>query len=54
MGQRLRHAVFGEGEIDLVEGDPDNPVIEVRFRHAGRRRLIARRAPIELLEGERS
>lgn len=54
VGQRLRHAVFGEGEIDLVEGDPDNPVIEVRFRHAGRRRLIARRAPIELLEGERS
>lgn len=54
VGQRLRHAVFGEGEIDLVEGDPDNPVIEVRFHHAGRRRLIARRAPIELLEGERS
>lgn len=53
VGQRLRHAVFGEGEIDLVEGDPDNPVIEVRFRHAGRRRLIARRAPIELLEGDR-
>lgn len=53
VGQRLRHAVFGEGEIDLVEGDPDNPVIEVRFHHAGRRRLIARRAPIELLEGDR-
>ncbi|MGE4533675.1 ATP-dependent helicase [Halomonas sp.] len=52
VGQRLRHAVFGEGEIDLVEGDPDNPVIEVRFRHAGRRRLIARRAPIELLQGD--
>jgi DNA helicase II / ATP-dependent DNA helicase PcrA len=54
VGQRLRHAVFGEGEIDLVEGDPDNPVIEVRFRHAGRRRLIARRAPIELIQGERT
>ncbi|QTF94153.1 ATP-dependent helicase [Halomonas sp. BM-2019] len=54
VGQRLRHAVFGEGEIDLVEGDPENPVIEVRFRHAGRRRLIARRAPIELISGERA
>ncbi len=54
VGRRLHHAVFGEGEIDLVEGDPDDPVIEVRFRHAGRRRLIASRAPIELLEGERA
>ena len=52
VGQWLRHAVFGEGEIHLVEGDPANPVIEVRFRHAGRRRLIARRAPIELIAGE--
>ncbi|TDO12627.1 MULTISPECIES: ATP-dependent helicase [Halomonas] len=51
VGQALRHAVFGEGRISVVEGDPDNPVIEVRFHHAGRRRLIARRAPIELLEG---
>jgi DNA helicase-2/ATP-dependent DNA helicase PcrA len=51
VGQRIRHAVFGEGEIAVVEGDPANPVIEVRFLQAGRRRLIARRAPIELLEG---
>ncbi|MGM0702133.1 MAG: ATP-dependent helicase [Pseudomonadota bacterium] len=51
-GQWLRHAVFGEGEIAVVEGDPANPVIEVRFRQAGRRRLIARRAPIELLAAQ--
>ncbi|MFC4973755.1 ATP-dependent helicase [Halomonas beimenensis] len=54
VGRRLSHAVFGEGEIRVVEGDPDNPVIEVRFDQAGRRRLIARRAPIELLDGERA
>lgn len=52
VGQWLRHAVFGDGEISLVEGDPADPVIEVRFRHAGKRRLIARRAPIERIEGE--
>ncbi|GHE22587.1 ATP-dependent helicase [Halomonas urumqiensis] len=52
VGQWLRHAVFGDGEISVVEGDPANPVIEVRFRSAGRRRLIARLAPIELLAGE--
>jgi DNA helicase-2/ATP-dependent DNA helicase PcrA len=48
-GQRLRHAVFGEGEIVVVEGDPADPVIEVNFSQAGRRRLLACRAPIELL-----
>ncbi|MCE9683565.1 ATP-dependent helicase [Halomonas alkalisoli] len=48
-GQWLRHAVFGEGEIAVVEGDPADPVIEVRFAQAGRRRLLARRAPIEML-----
>ncbi|WP_346798772.1 ATP-dependent helicase [Halomonas sp. Bachu 37] len=48
-GQRLRHAVFGEGDVATVEGNPADPVIEVRFDQAGRRRLIARRAPIELL-----
>lgn len=50
VGQRVRHAVFGEGEIQVVEGDPANPVIEVRFEHAGKRRLIALRAPLEPLE----
>ncbi|WP_193090943.1 ATP-dependent helicase [Halomonas colorata] len=49
-GQRLHHAVFGEGEIASVEGNPADPVIDVRFVQAGRRRLIARRAPIERLE----
>lgn len=49
-GQRLMHAVFGEGEVASVEGNPSDPVIDVRFAQAGRRRLIARRAPIECLE----
>lgn len=49
-GQRLHHAVFGEGEVASVEGNPSDPVIDVRFAQAGRRRLIARRAPIERLE----
>nr|WP_163502842.1 ATP-dependent helicase [Halomonas socia] len=49
VGQRVRHAVFGEGEIQVVEGDPANPVIEVCFTHAGKRRLIALRAPLEPL-----
>ncbi|WP_251976474.1 ATP-dependent helicase [Salinicola avicenniae] len=49
VGERLRHANFGVGEVVVVEGDPANPVIEVRFDAAGRRRLIATRAPLERL-----
>ncbi len=49
-GQRLRHHFFGEGEIASVEGSADNPVIDVRFIEAGRRRLVARQAPIEVLD----
>ncbi|MGY4878151.1 ATP-dependent helicase [Vreelandella aquamarina] len=48
-GQRLRHHFFGEGEVASVEGSDDNPVIDVRFAEAGRRRLVARQAPIEVL-----
>ncbi|WP_227368397.1 ATP-dependent helicase [Halomonas sp. M20] len=51
-GQHVMHEVFGAGEILLVEGNPANPVIEVRFANAGRRRLIARRAPLKHLQGE--
>ncbi|WP_110648599.1 ATP-dependent helicase [Salinicola peritrichatus] len=49
VGERVRHASFGTGEIVVIEGDPANPVIEVRFEAAGRRRLIAARAPLERL-----
>ncbi|MFG6666684.1 ATP-dependent helicase [Halomonas sp. HNIBRBA4712] len=52
-GQRLVHEVFGEGEVAAVEGNPADPVIDVRFTSAGRRRLIARRAPITLVEPAR-
>lgn len=46
-GEQVRHAVFGEGRIELVEGDRERCVLEVMFHRAGRRRLIASRAPIE-------
>ena len=51
-GQKLRHAVFGTGEVVAVEGDPGDPIIEVSFTHAGRRRLLASRAPVELVVNE--
>ncbi|MEG3114744.1 ATP-dependent helicase [Salinicola sp. 4072] len=46
VGDRVRHASFGDGEVLVVEGNEANPVIDVRFESAGRRRLIAARAPL--------
>ncbi|MWJ26776.1 AAA family ATPase [Halomonas sp. ZH2S] len=54
VGQRLHHAVFGEGAVLSVENAPDNPVLEVQFVKAGKRRLVANRAPIEPLNAERA
>ncbi|WP_110655956.1 ATP-dependent helicase [Salinicola halimionae] len=51
VGDRLQHASFGEGEVLVVEGNAANPVIDVRFEAAGRRRLIATRAPVTKLSG---
>jgi DNA helicase-2/ATP-dependent DNA helicase PcrA len=46
VGDRVRHASFGDGEVLVVEGNEANPVIDVRFESASRRRLIAARAPL--------
>lgn len=48
VGQRLVHAVFGQGKITVIEGNPANPVLEVAFNDAGTRRLVASLAPISL------
>lgn len=48
VGQRLVHAVFGQGKITVIEGNPANPVLEVAFNEAGTRRLVASLAPISL------
>lgn len=49
VGDWLRHASFGDGEVLVVEGNAANPVVDVRFDTAGRRRLIAARAPLTKL-----
>ncbi|WP_245598912.1 ATP-dependent helicase [Halotalea alkalilenta] len=46
-GEWIEHATFGRGEIELVEGEGERCILEVRFSTAGKRRLLAARAPIE-------
>lgn len=45
-GDRLVHDSFGQGEVERVEGEGERCLIEVRFARAGKRRLLAARAPV--------
>ncbi len=48
-GQRVRHPTLGEGVVLDVEGDPTTGKLTVYFDAAGKRRLVARYAHLELL-----
>ena len=47
LGQRVRHAKFGEGTILGFDGDGDRTRVEVRFRDAGTKWLMLMQARLE-------
>jgi DNA helicase-2/ATP-dependent DNA helicase PcrA len=47
VGERIRHADFGEGKVTAVTGEGTKRVAEVQFDTAGRKRLLIKIAPIE-------
>lgn len=47
LGQRVRHAKFGEGTILAFDGDGDRTRVEVRFRDAGSKWLMLLQARLE-------
>ena len=49
VGDRIRHADFGEGRVSAVTGEGSKRVAEVQFDTAGRKRLLIKIAPIEKL-----
>ncbi|MCI0749837.1 MAG: DNA helicase II, partial [Nevskiales bacterium] len=49
LGQRVRHARFGEGTVLSFEGDGDRLRIEVRFRDAGTKWLMLSYAHLQPL-----
>jgi DNA helicase-2/ATP-dependent DNA helicase PcrA len=49
VGDRIRHADFGEGRVTAVTGVAPKAVAEVLFDTAGRKRLLIKIAPIEKL-----
>ena len=49
-GDRVRHAIFGEGVIENVEGKGPSQIIRVRFKNGVEKRLTALYAPLTRLE----
>ncbi|RWR18965.1 hypothetical protein D8Y24_11125, partial [Agrococcus lahaulensis] len=48
-GDRIRHKDFGEGRVQAVSGAGAKRIAEVQFDQVGRKRLLIKIAPIELL-----
>ena len=48
-GDRIRHKDFGEGRVQAVTGAGPKRVAEVQFDQVGRKRLLVKIAPIELI-----
>ena len=49
LGQRVKHAIFGEGVILHFEGSGDNAVIQVNFSEVGSKRLVMQYAKLEAI-----
>jgi len=50
-GQRVEHAVFGEGLVIESRADGDDEIVTVAFEEVGLKRLMVGLAPLERLEG---
>jgi DNA helicase-2/ATP-dependent DNA helicase PcrA len=48
-GQRVRHPTLGEGVVMAYEGEGDSAKITVFFERAGKRKLVAKYANLEML-----
>lgn len=49
VGDRIRHADFGEGRVDAVTGEGAKRIAHVRFDTAGLKKLLIKVAPIDKL-----
>jgi DNA helicase-2/ATP-dependent DNA helicase PcrA len=47
LGQRVTHAMFGEGVILQFEGTGPNAVIQVKFEKIGTKRLVMQYAKLQ-------
>ena len=50
VGQRIRHKIFGEGELTQVTPMASDCLLEVRFDKAGTKKLMANYAKLEVLK----
>ena len=47
LGQRVNHAIFGEGVILQFEGTGPNAVVQVKFEKIGTKRLVMQYAKLQ-------
>ena len=50
LGQRVRHQSLGEGTIEAVEGFGELTKLIIRFGDAGKKRILARYAQLEIID----
>ena len=50
VGDRVRHKLFGEGEILGTDGTGASMIVQIRFDNGTVKKLAAGFAPLELLE----
>ena len=49
-GLKVKHPTFGQGVIERVEGNEEKIKLVVKFKNAGRKKLLAKYAKLEILE----
>ena len=47
IGDKLRHAKFGDGVVVKVNGSGDDMILEIAFPHIGIKKLIWKYAPVK-------
>jgi len=47
VGDKVSHKAFGEGIVSQVKGEGDNTELDIVFKTAGPKRLLANYAPLE-------
>ena len=50
-GLLVRHPTFGEGIIERIEGSEEKIKLVVKFKQAGRKKLVTKYAHLELIDG---
>jgi DNA helicase-2/ATP-dependent DNA helicase PcrA len=49
-GMQVRHERFGEGTVEVIEGQMPNTKATIRFKEAGQKQLLLKFAKLEIVQ----